>query len=221
MKNKVYSFSTEDAVNYGIDAAVILHNMRYWLDYARAHGEMQHDGQYWMYATASKMTEVFPFWSANKIQKLLKKLEEDGVIISGNYSRSKFDRTKWFSLPEYSIQPNGGMRFSESAESLYDQYEDCNKGKEAKTKNFIQPSIEEVLAYMSEKGYPYKSEAEKFFYYYDSKGWMVGKSKMKNWKSSVAGWLGRCGLKKVDTAKPVQQKTNVDEFASMFEEMGK
>jgi uncharacterized phage protein (TIGR02220 family) len=131
MKNKVYSFSTEDAVKYGIDSAIILHNMRYWLDYARAHGEMENDGFFWMFASATKMKELFPFWSANKIQKLLKKLEDDGVIISGHYNKSKFDRTKWYTMKEFSIQPNGGMRnsetadctFSETAESLYNQYE--------------------------------------------------------------------------------------------------
>lgn len=96
-----------------------------------------------------------------------------------------------------------------------------NKQEEAKSKKFIPPSIEEVLEYITEKGYPYRSEAEKFFYYYDSKGWIVGKSKMKNWKSSASGWMSRAGLKKIQPQQPVQQKTNVDEFASMFEEMGK
>ncbi len=135
MKNKVYSFSTDDAVAHGIDAAIILHNMRYWLDYAKAHGEMEQDGHYWMYASASKMCDLFPFWSANKIQKLLKKLEESEVIMSGHYSKSKFDRTKWYTMPEFSIQPNGGMgisqtaecTISQTAESLYDQYEDSNR----------------------------------------------------------------------------------------------
>lgn len=135
MKDKTYSFNTSDAINYGIDAAVILHNMRYWLDYAAAHGEMEKDGFHWMFASASKMTKVFPFWSSNKIQKLLKKLEDGGVIISGSFNDNKFDRTKWYTMPEYSIQPNGGIRisqndestFSEMAESPYVQYKDSNK----------------------------------------------------------------------------------------------
>lgn len=137
MKNKIYSFSTDDAVSHGIDAAIILHNMRYWLDHARVHGEMEQEGYYWMYMTASKMVDLFPFWSANKIQKELKKLEERGVVITGNYNKSSWNRTKWYTMPEFCIQRNGGMEsakrltpISEKADSLYDQYEDSNSNKD-------------------------------------------------------------------------------------------
>ena len=34
----------------------------------------------------------------------------------------------------------------------------------------------------------YKNQAEKFFYFYESKGWMVGKNKMKNWKMAAGNW---------------------------------
>lgn len=134
MEDKIYNFSTNDAVNHGIDAAIILHNMRYWLDYARAHGEHEYDGYYWMYAKASKMQTVFPFWTANKIQKTLKKLEDSGVIISGSFNSSAWDRTKWYTLPEFSTQPKRDHRvsqtadcsFSEMADSPYSKYKDSN-----------------------------------------------------------------------------------------------
>lgn len=34
-------------------------------------------------------------------------------------------------------------------------------------------------------------EASKFFNFYESKGWKVGKSPMKSWKAAVAGWIAR------------------------------
>ncbi|AUR88390.1 hypothetical protein NVP1112O_72 [Vibrio phage 1.112.O._10N.286.46.B11] len=134
MEDKIYNFSTKDAVEHGIDAAIILHNMRYWLDYARAHGEHEYDGYYWMYAKASKMQTVFPFWTANKIQKTLKKLEDSGVIISGSFNSSAWDRTKWYTLPEFSAQLKRDHRvsqtadcsFSQNADSLYGKYKDSN-----------------------------------------------------------------------------------------------
>lgn len=73
-----------------------------------------------------------------------------------------------------------------------------------KTKRFAPPSIEEVFEHLSEKGYPYKQEAEKFWHYYESNGWKVGKNKMKNWKSSATGWIQRANLPK---QKPQQQFT--------------
>ena len=34
-------------------------------------------------------------------------------------------------------------------------------------------------------------EAEKFWNFYDSKNWMVGKNKMKKWQSAASGWISR------------------------------
>ncbi len=35
------------------------------------------------------------------------------------------------------------------------------------------------------------SEGDKFFNFYASKGWFVGKSKMKSWTHALTGWRGR------------------------------
>jgi len=71
----------------------------------------------------------------------------------------------------------------------------------------IPPSLESVKAEFTAKGMP--GEAEKFMAFYDSKGWMVGKNKMKSWKGAVAGWVfkakdsPRLGLAS-SPAKPVK-----------------
>ena len=60
-----------------------------------------------------------------------------------------------------------------------------------KTTTIINPkSIEEVKAYFQEKG-SNKKEGEKFYYFYESKGWKVGKESMKNWKMAAKGWISR------------------------------
>lgn len=51
---------------------------------------------------------------------------------------------------------------------------------------FKPPELEEVQEYIKEKGYSFSPEA--FVAYYDSKGWMIGKSKMKSWKSACVTW---------------------------------
>ena len=53
-------------------------------------------------------------------------------------------------------------------------------------KRFSPPSIEEVASYIREKGYTV--DAERFVNFYESKGWYVGKNKMKNWRAAVATW---------------------------------
>lgn len=57
----------------------------------------------------------------------------------------------------------------------------------SKEKNvFKKPQIEDIEAYIKEKNY--SVNAEIFYNFYESKGWYIGKNKMKNWKSAVATW---------------------------------
>ncbi len=102
-------FNIEDANKYGVDAAIILHNLKFWLDHNKANGTHINDGYVWSYNSARAFADLFPYWSSNKIQKTLKKLENEGVIIVGNYNKMNYDKTKWYTLPEYSLQPNGSM----------------------------------------------------------------------------------------------------------------
>ena len=71
------------------------------------------------------------------------------------------------------------------------------KGKERKEDNkenikeksghrFSPPTIEEIRDYILEKGYSF--DAERFFDFYESKGWFVGKNKMKDWKAAIRNW---------------------------------
>ena len=54
---------------------------------------------------------------------------------------------------------------------------------------FQKPTIEEIRQYCQEKGY--NVDAEQFFNFYESKGWVVGKSPMKNWRAAVCTWNKR------------------------------
>lgn len=73
-----------------------------------------------------------------------------------------------------------------------------NKESKAKSKRFIPPSLEEVQNYCKERGN--KVDPEQFINFYESKGWMVGKNKMKDWKAAVRTWEQR-DIKNT-TAKP-------------------
>ena len=53
----------------------------------------------------------------------------------------------------------------------------------SKGKRFVAPSVDQVKEYCQEKGYAIDPEA--YCDFYASKGWMVGKNKMKDWKAAV------------------------------------
>lgn len=69
-----------------------------------------------------------------------------------------------------------------------------------KPQRFFPPTPEEVRAYASENGYT-NVDADRFCDFYDSKGWVVGKTKMKDWKAAVRNWH------RSQTEKPVRQES--------------
>lgn len=64
--------------------------------------------------------------------------------------------------------------------------EDNNKSLSSKNKRFVKPSVEQIAEYIREKKLHF--EAERFFDYYESKGWMIGKNHMKDWKAACRTW---------------------------------
>ena len=53
-------------------------------------------------------------------------------------------------------------------------------------KKFVRPSVEEIRAYCRARNNTV--DAERFFDFYESKGWVVGPSPMKDWKCAVRNW---------------------------------
>lgn len=88
--------------------------------------------------------------------------------------------------------PNVRNNVSLTQPNATDIDKDKNKNKTIskdigeKRKRFEPPTIEQLEEYIKEKNY--NVNAEKFFYFYESKGWMVGKNKMKSWKAAVSTW---------------------------------
>ena len=89
-------------------------------------------------------------------------------------------------LDKYNLE--GYMKGSQGVQSTLkdkDKDKDIVKAK-AKVKRFAKPTIEEVVDYCNERNNDV--DAEKFYDYYSSNGWKVGKNSMKDWKASVRTW---------------------------------
>lgn len=85
----------------------------------------------------------------------------------------------------------------ESLETLYynnnnketNKKGDNNKSLSPQKSRFKKPTIEEIAAYIEEKKFTF--DAERFYDYYESKGWVVGKSPMKDWKAACRTWAAQ------------------------------
>lgn len=95
-----HSFDIEIAQEYGMECAIILKHLYYWIKKNIACDKNFHDGMYWTYGSVKSFCELFPYMGDKKIRNAINKLESSGLIIIGNYNDLPFDRTKWYALTE-------------------------------------------------------------------------------------------------------------------------
>lgn len=89
-----------------------------------------------------------------------------------------------------------------------------------KATRFIKPTIDEIKTFLNEQEYETDIDryADRFYNFYESKGWKVGKEKMKDWKAAIRGWLSRDNIKKKET---VAVETIDDTLDPIWEEIKK
>lgn len=101
-KGNGYTFFCNDiAMRYGINAAILLENIHYWIEHNRANGDNYIDGRTWTYDSIDAYSHHFPYMSPKQIRTALAKLKDEGILITGNHSTNKFDRRTWYSLTDY------------------------------------------------------------------------------------------------------------------------
>lgn len=204
-----HHFDIEEACKHGVDAAIILSNLRFWLAKNYANKTNIHEGYVWTYNSARAFSELFPYWTANKIQKLLKKMELDGIIISGNFNKAGYDRKKWYTTSEFKIQPNGSMDLAKLLKANGEKAEPIADIKPDDKPDVIKPSkarpqsAKEAQDYFEERGWYEAGVGERFFDHYESIGWKRGKNLIKDWKATVRTWIKNNESRGI---KPPQQK---------------
>ncbi len=96
-----------------------------------------------------------------------------------DFAKKKFEEKPYgidtLSIPRLSI-----VKLSKVKSSLV-------KSSKARPKN-----VEEVQKYLDEKGIVVFN-ADEFWNFYESKGWMIGKNQMKDWRAAVGTWTRRSG----------------------------
>lgn len=97
---EMHSFDVEIAKMYGVNCAVILQNLAYWIRHNEANERNYFDGNYWTYNSIKAFGELFPYISKRQISTALQKLIDEKIIITGNYNKSAYDRTLWYALTE-------------------------------------------------------------------------------------------------------------------------
>ena len=77
-----------------LDEAIILQQIHYWL----VKNMNIKDGYSWIYNSAKDWNKQFKWLSEPTLKRKFKSLEDKGLLITGNYNKAKFDRTKWYRI---------------------------------------------------------------------------------------------------------------------------
>jgi|APSaa5957512493_1039668.scaffolds.fasta_scaffold39095_1 hypothetical protein len=204
-------FYTDEALAYGVDEAILVNYLRLFITGNRAKEENTgEDGRTYTYNTYKEITDVHPYWSKQKVGRMVRSLVRQGVLIVDYLSDKPFDRTSYFAFvdedsmlsrkKDQKVHQQSIRRFTDEAsddsqvnslilKSPKESLKKPKEGEKTRKPRFSAPSIDDVKAYAKEKGKP--DHAEAFVLFYESKNWYVGKSKMVRWKASYALWCKR------------------------------
>lgn len=142
--------------------------------------------------------------SRSTVIRSLLELEEKGIIVKRevyengvkfNRYKSSVDMVAYFDMGGVKMTPPPCQNDTTPGVKMtpHNIVEDNIKDniEVGKRKRFTPPTVEEVAAYCRERNN--RIDSQTFVDFYSSKGWVVGKSKMKDWKAAVRTWEKRDG----------------------------
>ena len=102
------------AVQIGVNEAIVLHQVHYWIEHYREKGDKKHfhDGRTWVYNTYEGwQKDNFPCWSKSTVRRVFeslrkpykpkageRKVERGPLLLVEKYNRRRYDRTLWYSI---------------------------------------------------------------------------------------------------------------------------
>lgn len=88
----------ELATILGLNEALVLQQVHYWLETNKKNKRNFHEGRYWTYNTIDEWQEEFPFWSTSTVKRVFKKLRDMNLTLVDNFNIYQMDRTLWYTI---------------------------------------------------------------------------------------------------------------------------
>lgn len=174
----------------GLDAAVLLAELASSHNYFEVTEQLTDDGMF--FETIDRIEENTTL-SKYQQSKAVNVLTDAGILETNKIG---IPAKRYFKINEQAVlnllndkRLKNLTTVSKKNEPLEVKKVDCNNNidnKKESNKRFTTPTVEEVRAYCIERNN--NVDAERFVDYYESKGWLIGKTKMKSWKAAVRTW---------------------------------
>lgn len=85
------------AIKYGMEEAVFLDAIMFWWRTNRRNGRNNYEGRWWTYNSVETYSDIFPWWSAAQIRRIIARCKDKGALLVANFNEDKRDRTLWYS----------------------------------------------------------------------------------------------------------------------------
>ena len=140
-------------------------------------------------------------------------LQEDGMFKIANYDKLVGSESKWAEIKRRqrldNVQQENRVKNIDFKIVEEKEKDNINVIPKEKSKRFVKPTIEQIQKYCDER--QNNIDAQRFYDHYESKGWMIGKSPMKDWQAAVRTWEN---IRKQETPieqEPKEEKTIVSD----------
>lgn len=101
----LHAFDPEVAEQFGVDGAILIQNLRFWLHHNQTNGTHFYEGRYWTYNSHKAFAEQFPYWTPKQVRRIIDNLKEAGAIMVGTFSPAAWNRTQWYTLRDDLLIP--------------------------------------------------------------------------------------------------------------------
>ena len=89
----------------GLNEALILQQVNYWIEINKRAGKNYYDVKYWTYNSIKSWQEKdFKFLSVETVRRVFMKLGKSGFIITGNYNKDPRDKIKWYAINDEKLE---------------------------------------------------------------------------------------------------------------------
>lgn len=165
-----------------------------WRD-GRFEGQIIERGSF---ASSISQLSIETSLSVSQVRTAISNLEMTGEIARTNYRKFTVFTIKNYCLYQSNDKQNDNEIATKSHSNRTQiatieekkEYKNIKKDpKGSKESHFVPPTVQDVELYCASKNITV--DAERFVSFYASKGWMVGKNKMKDWQAAVRGWYAR------------------------------
>lgn len=95
-----HSFDTGYAIAYGVDEAIMIRNLQFFITCNANRGNNFHEGRFWTYDKLKDFPNHFPYWTSKQIRRIIDSLVDQGVIIKGNFNTQWSDQTCWYAFKD-------------------------------------------------------------------------------------------------------------------------